>query len=146
MVVKPGIHIERSYDDTDFCELRVRVSDGASIFTNTVYVGFPELDNAIALLAAFQENLEGSPCDLQLGGFGPRHANGAFHARFRSTFPGRLFVSCEQESGFTEFASEHVASRATLYIRSEPALLDRFIDELRALSVDTSDQAFLEAV
>ena len=39
-----------------------------------------------------------------------------------------------------------VASCATLYLRSEPALLDRFIAEMRALAAGTEDEASLEAV
>ena|GEM_PF-5052395 len=37
-----------------------------------------------------------------------------------------------------------VASEATLYLRTEPALLDRFIDELKGLDAKTSDEAYLQ--
>jgi len=55
-------------------------------------------------------------------------------------------VSCEQESGFVEFAKREVASRATLYVKSEPVLLDRFVAELRAVAAGTSEEAYLEAI
>jgi hypothetical protein len=53
--------------------------------------------------------------------------SGALHARFHFPVPGRLFVSCEQESEFVEFAKKEVAGRAMMFIRSEPARLDRLI-------------------
>jgi hypothetical protein len=33
-----------------------------------------------------------------------------------------------------------------MYVKSEPALLDRFIAELRAVAAGRSEQAFLEAI
>ena len=41
---------------------------------------------------------------------------------------------------------KEVASRATMYVKSEPALLDRFIVELRAVAAGTSEDAELEAI
>jgi hypothetical protein len=38
-----------------------------------------------------------------------------------------------------------VASKATLYLISEPVLLDNFIVELKALSAGSTDEAKLEA-
>jgi len=90
--------------------------------------------------------LHGGLFDLRFGEFGPEYANGAFHARFHFPAPGPLFVTCEQESEFEEFAKKEVASKATMYVKSEPALLDRFIDELRAVAAGRSEQAYLEAI
>jgi len=39
-----------------------------------------------------------------------------------------------------------VASEATLYLKTEPALLDNFIDELRRLNAKKSEEAHLEAI
>jgi hypothetical protein len=55
-------------------------------------------------------------------------------------------VSCDQESAFQPFADSKVASRATLYLKSEPALLDRFISELRAMATGKSEDAHLEGI
>ena len=80
------------------------------------------------------------------GEFGSEYANGAFHARFHFPKLGRLFTTCQQESDFIEFGKKTVASCATMYLCSEPALLDRFIDELKRIPVDTNSEARLEAV
>ena len=144
--MKSGIQVSRVWSDDDVVELRILVSDGTSSFSNQAYVGHAALEDAVSSLHVFKDHVHGGLFDLRLGAFGPEYASGAFHARFHFPVPGRLFVSCEQESEFVEFAKKVVASSATMYIRSEPALLDRFIAELRALSAGTSEGAYLEAV
>jgi hypothetical protein len=57
--------------------------------------------------------------------------------------PGRF---SEQEFEFVECAYKQVASGGDLYLRSEPALLDRFIAEQPAVSAGTSEEAYLEAI
>lgn len=143
--MKPGIHISRVSSDDGVVELRILVSDGVSSFSNHAYVGHAALEDAVASLQVFKSQVHGGLLDLRFGEFGPEYASGAFHARFHFPAPGRLFVSCEQESEFVEFANKEVASRATLYVQSEPSLLDRFIGELRAVAAGTSDEAYLEA-
>jgi hypothetical protein len=144
--MKPGIHISKVWSDDDVVELRVSVSDGASVFANQAYVGHAALEDTVSSLNVFKDQVHGGLFDLRFGEFGPEYANGAFHARFHFPAPGRLFVSCEQESGFVEFAKKKVASRATLYVKSEPALLDRFVAELRAVAAGTGEEAHLEAI
>ncbi len=84
--------------------------------------------------------------DIRFGEFGQEYASGAFHARFHFLKPGRLYITSRRESGFSEFAAKTVASCATLYIASQPVLLDRFILELSALAGGKREEAFLEAV
>jgi len=60
--------------------------------------------------------------------------------------PGRHFTSCRQESEFTEFGNKKVASCAMMYLCSEPALLDRFIDEIERIPAEHESEARLEAV
>lgn len=144
--MRSGIHISRVWSDDDVVELRILVADGTSSFSNKVYVGHAALEDAVSSLQDFKDHVHGGLLDLRFGEFGPEYASGAFHARFHFPVPGRLFVSCEQESEFLEFAKKDVASTATLYVKTEPALLDRFIGELRAVSAGTGEEAYLEAV
>lgn len=144
--MKPGVLITKLWEDDDLVELKIRVMDESSSFANKSYVGHADLKNAAASLYAFKDRTHRGLCDLRFGEFGPEYAKGAFHARFHFPIPGRLVVSCEQESEFMEFAKKVVASRATMFLRSEPGLLDRFIAELSAVSAGTRKEAFLEAV
>jgi hypothetical protein len=122
------------------------VHDGSSAFTNHAYVGHAAVEAAVSALDSFKDEVNGGRLELGFGAFGPGYASGAFLARFELVAPGRLYVSTEQESEFVELAGRQVASRATLHLRSEPALLDRFIAELRALSTGKAEEAYLEAV
>ena len=144
--MKLGIHISRIWSDDDVVELRILVSDGASSFSNKAYVGHAALEATVSSLRVFKDHVHGGLFDLRFGEFGPEYASGAFHGRFHFPVPGRLFVSCEQESEFVAFAKKEVASRATMYLSSEPALLDRFITDLRAVSAGASEEAYLGAV
>jgi hypothetical protein len=141
-----GIRISRIWSDYDMVELTIDVADGTSRFVNRVYVGYRDLADTIASLDAFRTHVYGGILDVRFGEFGCEYANGAFHARFHFAKPGRLYITCQQESDFVEFAKKKVASCATMYLCSEPALLDRFIDELRRLLTDAESEAHLEAV
>jgi len=83
-----------------------------------------------------------------LGKFGPEYANGAFRARLNFDMEGRgqLFVTVHAESDWYPFSRTHVASRATLYLSSEPGLLGQFIQELRQVHSGARDAAALECV
>lgn len=127
-------------------ELTIEVGDGRSRFANRVYVGFGQLADTIAKLDTFKMQVHGGLLDLRFGEFGPEYASGAFHARFHFPKPGRLYITCHQESEFVEFGRKTVASCATIYLSSEPALLDRFIEELKQIPTDARGEAHLEAV
>src|SRR5215510_13154315 len=120
-----GIRFSNVWSDDDLVELRVEVSDGDSTFTNQVYVGHGMLADTVSNLSVFKDQLHGGLLDVRFGEFGPEFANGAFHARFHFPEPGRLYITCRQESEFVKFSKKTVASRATMYIKSEPVLLDR---------------------
>jgi len=141
-----GIRITRIWSDNDMVQLQVEVSDGTSHFTNCMYVGFADFAGTIEKLDRFKYAVHGGLVDVRFGELGCEYAGGAFHARFHFSEPGGLLISSRQESDFTPFGKQSVASNATLYIRSEPALLDRFIEELKGIGEDSDGEAFLEAV
>lgn len=142
----PGIRILKVWFDDDMLELQIDVSDGVSSFANRVYVGHSQFADTVARLDGFSDRLYGGLFDLRFGEFGPEYASGAFHARLHFPEPGRLHITSRQESEYRNFAKKTVASRATLYLRSEPVLLDRFLVELKGVSAGTRDGAWLEAV
>jgi hypothetical protein len=138
--------MSRIWSDDDMVELEIGVLDGKSRFVNRVYVGHPDLADAISHLESFKTHVYGGILDLRFGEFGCEYAHGAFHARFHFPKPGKLYITCKQESDFVDFGKKEVASRATLYLISEPALLDRFIVELKRIAIDADGTAYLEAV
>jgi len=144
--MKPGIHLTKVWFDDDVIELKIDVSDGISSFSNRVYVGHSALADVVAKLEVFKDHLHGGLLNIQFGEFGPEYANGAFHARLHFPKPGRLHISSKQQSEFKEFSVTKVASEATLYLKTEPVLLDNFLEELRSLNAKKCTEAHLDAI
>jgi len=144
--MQPGIRMTKVWFDDDMVELKIDVSDGTSLFSNKVYVAYQALDDVVSDLGRFREQVHGGLLDIRFGEFGPEYASGAFHARLHFPRPGKLYITCGMESGFEEFSIKKVASKATLYLKTEPVLLDNFISELRALNAKKREEANLEAI
>lgn len=102
--MKSGIHISKIDFDDDLIELRIGVADGISFFSNNVYVWHSQLADAVSSLSVFKDQVYGGLLDIRFGEFGPEYAQGAFHARFHFPAPGRLHISCDQESDFSSSA------------------------------------------
>lgn len=143
--MKPGIYLKKIWFDNDVVELRIECSDGASLFVNEVYAAY-DLNGVVEELQAFKNHVHGGIYDLVLGAFGPEYAGGAFHARLHYRSPGRIFITVRGQSDFEEFGIKTVASEATLYLNTEPALLDNFTAELAELKSGKRDDAHLEAI
>lgn len=144
--MNPGIHFKKIWFDNDVIELKIDACDGDSLFSNKVYVGHQEFDELIEGLNRFKYQVYAGIFDIQFGRFGPEYANGAFQARLHFQSRGKIHISIKAQSDFKEFGIKTVASEATLYLISEPALLDNFIVELDALRAGSTDDANLEAV
>ena len=141
-----GINFTRIWFDDDVVQLKIGSSDGKSVFCNEVYLGHKDLDDLIAGLSTFRNHVHGGLFDIVLGSFGPEYAGGAFHARLHFQSPSKIIVTVRVQSDFQEFGIKTVASEATLYLRTEPILLDNFISELRALKSGKRDDANVQAV
>jgi hypothetical protein len=144
--VKPGLHFTKISFDEDVLELKIEVSDGTSVFANQVYVGYSQLTDAISQLDTFKDHVHGGLLDMRFGEFGPEFGGGAFHARFHFAKPGKLYITCKQQSEFRDFARKNVASEAMLFLETEPGLLDDFLEHLKALDAKKREDAHLEAI
>lgn len=144
--MRRGIEVAKVWSDDDLVELEFRVSNGESLAVNRVYVGHAQLAQSASALARFNDPASGGEFELSFGVFGPGHASGAFCGRFRYFTPGRLLVTCQQETEFNEFGAARLAHSATTHLQSEPALLQRFATELRALAAGMDVEPWLEAI
>jgi len=151
--MKPGIYLKEIWSDDDIVELKIESFDGKSLFSANMYIGRQglmyggqqSLKDLIDTLTVFKDQVNGGICDIQMGAFGPEYANGAFHARLHFHHHSKIHITVEAESGFEDFGTKNVAGRATLYLITEPVLLDNFIVELKMLSSGSRDEAKLEA-
>jgi hypothetical protein len=141
-----GITFEKVWSDEHVVEFEITTLDGCSQFFVKVYAGPDKLESLVEDLKRFVREVYGGIYDVEFGKFGPEYAGGAFHVRLHLDTEGQLFVTVHAESDWYSFSCTHVASRATLYLRTELGLLDRFIDELRQVSSGSQDKAALECV
>jgi hypothetical protein len=144
--VKRGITFTKIWSDEDMIELRINVSDGTSLFSNQVYVGYSHFAEAVSQLDTFKDHIHGGLHDIRFGEFGPEYASGAFHARFQFHNTSTLCITCNQQSVFEDFGRKNVASEATLYLRTKPVLLDNFFEQLKALNSKKREDAYLETI
>ena len=144
--MKRGISFTKIWADDDMIELRIDVCDGASLFSNQVYVGYSDFTDAVSRLDTFKDHIHGGLLDMRFGEFGPEYASGAFHARFHFRQSGKLYITSKQQSAFEDFGRKNVASEATLYLKTEPVLLDNFLEQLKALDAKKREDAYLETI
>jgi hypothetical protein len=144
--MKPGIHFNVLWFDDDLVELKIQVTDGKSVFVNEVYVGHRQLADLVVELNRFKMHVHGGVHDIAFGAFGPEYASGAFHARLHFQERGILFVTVRSQSRFEDFGKKNVASEATLYLRTEPALFDNFVEQMGQVSDRKRDDMLLEAI
>jgi hypothetical protein len=142
--MKPQITFKRVWSDEDLVELRIESSDGASSFTTQVYAAHETIRELLSSLETFKTQVHGGLYDVRLGEFGPEYANGAFRARLHFQSRGKLHISVHAQSEFKDFGNKNIASEASLYLVSEPALLDRWLEELREMAVGKRAEAVLE--
>lgn len=143
--METGISFLRMWADDDMVELRIEANDGTSTFGIMVYAGHQLLKDTVAGLDRFRHHVHGGIYDLRFGEFGPEYAAGAFHARLHFQSPGNLYITIAAQSEYFDFGNKHVATESTLYMTTEPALLDDFIRALKALSDGYIDKASLGA-
>ena len=144
--MNPHIRIAKRWQDDDVLQVQVEVCDGSSIFANAAYVSLDWFADIADALERFGTQVYGGLYDLTAGTSGPEFAEGAIVARFHWYRPTQLFISTRQESDFFEFKGNEVASTATMFLRTEPGLLDRFTAQLRAASGRQDGEATLECI
>jgi len=143
VALKPEISIEKVWFDDDLIELKISICNGKSLFTNKVYVGSHQILELVNSLNIFKNHYYGGLKDILLGQFGREYANGAFSARLHFPKPGPLYIATHQQSEHFEFKGQEEASEAKMYLKTEPVLLDNFIQELKGLSNGINDVATL---
>ncbi len=139
-----GITFKNIWHDDDMYEFEVISSDGVSILVNEIYVGYGTYDELIEGLDRFKDQIYGGIYDIELGSFGPEYASGAFIARLHFQDRGIIYVSIQAQSEFVVFGKKNIASEAKLFFKTEPALLDNFIQQLKQLKAGAKNEASLQ--
>jgi hypothetical protein len=142
------IKFTKIWSDEDVIELEIKTSNGSSLFTNTVYISYATLEKTVSELDKFKTQIYGGIYDIEFGTFGPEYANGAFQARlhFAIRNSGKIYISVKAETDFEEFANKKISERVELYLKTEPSLLDNFINEMKSLNSNISKDAELKCI
>ena len=138
--------IRRTFTDADVFRHAFEVCDGTSLFVSEAYASIDWGETSANALRAFSRHVHGGLFNLEVGNGGPEYASGAFRARFHFYKPTDLLISTTQQGEYFPFKAREVATEAKLFLRTEPALLDRFIAELPALDRPDGGVASLECV
>jgi hypothetical protein len=141
--MKPRI---ATWFDNDVALLSFEVCDGNSLFSNEAYAELDWGTKAATALARFGHQIHGGLFNLETGDGGPEYAGGAFRARFHFYKPAMLLISTVQQAEYIRFKDGQVAAEARMFLRTEPALLDRFISALPVLDKANGREAVLECV
>ena len=142
----PRIAITRTWSDNDVAQLTFEVCDGVSVFANEAYAPLDWGATAAAALRTFGHQIHGGLFNLSAGEEGPEYASGSFRARFHYYQANQLLISTIQQGDFFNFKGNQVAATATMFLRTEPAFLDRFVTALPAVDASDGGQAILECV
>jgi hypothetical protein len=116
------------------------------VFRNEAYASLDWGTAAAAALRAFGEQIHGGLFDLEAGKEGPEYASGWFRARLHYYKPNQLLISTIQHGEFFSFKDSRTAPTATMFLRTEPSLLDQFIAALPALDASDGGHAVLQCV
>lgn len=142
----PRIAIYRKWADVDVLLLSFEVSDGRSLFISGAYAQFDWGSSSAQALRTFSGQVHGGLFNLEAGDGGPEYASGAFRARFHYFKPTELLISVTQQGDYFTFKNSKVAPEARMFLRTEPGLLDRFIDALPTLDASDGAEAILECI
>lgn len=142
----PHIAITRTWSDNDVSKLAFEVCDGASLFMNEAYVPLDWGVATASALRAFGQQIHGGLLDLKAGEDGFEYANGFIRARFHWYKPHQLLISTWQQGAHFPFKGSEAAAEARLFLKTEPALLDRFVMALPSLDVQGGGQVTLECI
>src|SRR6185295_4167300 len=142
----PHIAITRTWSDNDVAKLAFEVCDGTSVFANEAYVPLDWGAVTASALDAFGQQIHGGLFDLQAGAEGFEYARGYIRARFHWYRPHQLLISTWQQEAHFPYKDGKVAAEAKLFLKTEPALLDRFVAALPSLDAKGGGQATLECI
>ena len=143
--MEPGIKFTANWSDEDLIDLHVEICDDVSLFSTTIWVRHQQFRDTVAGLHVFKHQINGGIFNLRFGEFGAEYASGALDVRLQWRKLAKILILVSAQSGFTRFEDRELASEAKLYLVSEPALLDAFIDAFQAPGERSSTEAVLEA-
>lgn len=140
-----GIEIKRQSRDDGFDSYRALLSDDQCSFNVSMYIAH----SSIAALKKQLSDFDVLQCDhdveFQLGNFDVNVAGGGIRVKISPREKGRIFLKIFAQSEWFEFNGESVKKVSSMYLVTEPVLIDHFISSLNSLHRYETDISILEA-
>jgi len=135
------IRLSYSYHDIDAVEIHASAWNGNFGGSTLLWVAQGQLAEIADAISGFPANV-GDIREVTLGAFGPQFAGGAMSLSFSCIdLAGHCNVMIIIEA---EFGKSSATERAEILGRFEPAAVDRFVEELRALNAVLRGSASLD--
>ncbi len=141
--MKPKIKNSNIWADDHMFELEIETSSEFSKFSTKVYAGYQDIDKIIEELDIFKNQIHGGIYDLSFGEFGPEYGSGAFTIRFQFQDNGKLNLTIKSQTEFYSFGKKEIADEATMYLKTEPSLLDNFVSGIKSISKNVGNEVEL---
>lgn len=135
------VQLSYRYHDVDLVELEVFAWNGSFGGSTCLYIGQGELAETAALLAGFPVGLQDRR-DVTFGKFGPEFAGGAMSLNFSCIDgAGHCQLNVSIEAAYE--SRDLLAQRVEMLCAFEPAALDQFVEQMRALNSALTGSALL---
>jgi hypothetical protein len=135
-----GLSVSYLWHDSDVLEVQVIAENVDFRGTAAVYVGTGDLHEAAAALSGFPKN-QLDKREITLGAFGKHSAGGAVNLRFHCRdLAGHATCTAMIESAYED---QEAAGSATVCVDFDPASLDDFLLQLKAVEAAHRGSAFM---
>lgn len=136
-----GLRVSYLWHDVDVLELCVVAENASFRGTADVYVGTGELLEAAATLSGFPQN-HLDKRQITFGAFGKQSAGGAANLSFYCRdLAGHATCRAIIESAYGD---QEVAGSATVCVEFDPASLDEFLMQFKAVETEHQGCAFMK--
>jgi hypothetical protein len=140
------ITIENILQDSDLIELEICISTIKHKFTLTVYTNTKSIDSMVMKLRKNLSKLNVKTFSIQLGEFSKDTANGTFSAKFSQEQNGIINIAIKAETDYYNLNDETVADRFETNLKTEPNMIDSFLNNFPKLKEKAGGKIYLECL
>jgi len=139
------LKFENVWFHNDLIELKITVCDGLNTFQTSVYSNYQVIEANSKKLDQFKALTDGGSTEVEFGGFGQEVEYGGFFSRMKVVPKERcqLLIFAKMETDHFDFGGETVASKAELYLITDAAHLNDFVENLKSIGQHQGNTSML---
>lgn len=140
-----GVEIKLQSKDNGFDSYIVSISDRTSFFNVFMYIHISSIAKLRKALCDLEIPAHGRNFEFQLGNFEPNVGGGGLRIKMLPQKSGKVLLQISAQSEWFEFYGELVKKNCSMFLVTEPVLIDNFIVSLESLCKYENDFSALEA-